>query len=65
MCGIYIYIHKYGGFHKLGYPKMDGSSIKFDELGVPPFKEPSVYIYIYIHTYIHISPSIPFTTVKG
>ena len=29
--------------------------LKMDELGVPPFQETSIYIYIYICTYIRIS----------
>ena len=45
---IYIYIY---GFWKIGKQKMDGlfgeNPIKMDDLEVPPFIEPPIYIYIY------------------
>ena len=40
-------IGTFGGFHKWGYPEMDGllreNPIEMDDLGVPPFRETSIY----------------------
>ena len=60
----HICIYIYGGFHKWGYPKMEGSHImenpiKVDGLEVPPFQETSIHRYIahmcsfFIHTYTY------------
>ena len=44
---LFIYIY---GFWKIGKQKMDGlfgeNPIKMDDLEVPPFIEPPIYIYI-------------------
>ena len=53
-----IYVYTYGGFLKCRIPQNGGfireHPIKMDELGVSPFQETSLYIYICIYIYIYI-----------
>ena len=50
---MYTYIYIYRGFLKWWYPTTIGFLTKNDHfgvfLGVPPFKETPIYLYIYIH----------------
>ena len=60
-----LYIYMYGGFHKWGYPKMDGlfhgkSKNKMDDSRYPNFRKPlCIYILTCIYKYIVFFRMLP------